>query len=184
VPGRARHRRSRPDGRARTGAGHARIRHGVLLATTIIENGIDIPACNTILINHAERFGLSRLHQLRGRVRAQSAGLLLPAGADDRILTSDARKLLAAIQGLDLGARLPHRGGDLSPRRGEHYSGRQRKQSDESRQSLPRCTRELEETIRELKGGGGGSRDVGEDLGVTTSHPHGYHRRKNVRIMF
>src|SRR6266498_2726842 len=65
----------------------------VLLATTIIENGIDIPACNTILINHAERFGLSQLYQLRGRVgrsdRLAFCYLLVPS---DKILTSDARK--------------------------------------------------------------------------------------------
>src|SRR5258708_30285744 len=71
----------------------------VLLATTIIENGIDIPACNTILINHAERFGLSQLYQLRGRVgrsdRLAFCYLLVPSG---RVLSSDARKRLAAIQ--------------------------------------------------------------------------------------
>ncbi|MBK5258921.1 MAG: transcription-repair coupling factor, partial [Thermoanaerobaculia bacterium] len=78
----------------------------VLLATTIIENGIDIPACNTILINHAERFGLSQLYQLRGRVgrsdRLAFCYLLVPS---DRVLSGDARKRLAAIQEFsDLGA--------------------------------------------------------------------------------
>src|SRR5439155_81883 len=71
--------------------------YDVLLATTIIENGIDIPACNTILINHAERFGLSQLYQLRGRVgrsdRLAFCYLLVPS---DRVLTSDARKRLGA----------------------------------------------------------------------------------------
>src|SRR5947208_13453991 len=54
----------------------------VLVATTIIENGLDIPLCNTILINRADRFGLSELYQLRGRVgrsnRRAYAYLLLP----------------------------------------------------------------------------------------------------------
>src|ERR1044072_5407484 len=71
----------------------------LLLATTIIENGIDIPACNTILINHAERFGLSQLYRLRGRVgrsdRLAFCYLLVPS---DRVLSGDARKRLAAIQ--------------------------------------------------------------------------------------
>src|SRR5260370_35434604 len=83
----------------------------VLLATTIIENGIDIPACNTILINHAERFGLSQLYQLRGRVgRSHRLAFCYLPGPTDRILRSDARKRLTAIQDVsDLvdGSRLP-----------------------------------------------------------------------------
>ena len=73
--------------------------YDVLLSTTIIENGIDIPACNTILINHAERFGLSQLYQLRGRVgrsdRLAFCYLVVPS---DLALSSDARKRLAAIR--------------------------------------------------------------------------------------
>src|SRR5438128_9878584 len=87
----------------------------VLLATTTIENGIDIPACNTILINHAERFGLSQLYQLRGRVgrsdRLAFCYLLVPS---DRILASDARKRLAAIHEFaDLGAGFRRAAKDL-----------------------------------------------------------------------
>jgi len=55
----------------------------ILVSTTIIENGLDIPLCNTILINRADRLGLSELYQLRGRVgrsnRRAYAYLLLPA---------------------------------------------------------------------------------------------------------
>ncbi|MGZ5476967.1 MAG: transcription-repair coupling factor, partial [Thermoanaerobaculia bacterium] len=80
--------------------------YDVLLATTIIENGIDIPACNTILINHAERFGLSQLYQLRGRVgrsdRPAYAYLLIPP---EDSLSAVARKRLAAIREFsDLGS--------------------------------------------------------------------------------
>ena len=54
----------------------------ILVATTIIENGLDIPLCNTILINRAERLGLSELYQLRGRVgRSESPGVRLPSAA-------------------------------------------------------------------------------------------------------
>ena len=57
----------------------------VLLATTIVENGLDIPNANTIIINRADRYGLSQLYQLRGRVgRSDRAGLRLPADSARR----------------------------------------------------------------------------------------------------
>ncbi len=71
----------------------------VLLCTTIIESGIDIPNANTIIIDHAERFGLSELYQLRGRVgryrRQAYAYLLLPPMG---LLPDNARQRLAAIR--------------------------------------------------------------------------------------
>lgn len=81
-------------------------RHNVLLATTIIESGIDIPNANTIIINRADRFGLAQLHQLRGRVGRSHhrafAYLLVP---EQRAMTADARKRLDAIASMDeLGA--------------------------------------------------------------------------------
>jgi transcription-repair coupling factor (superfamily II helicase) len=66
------HRRGpRPDARARAGARDARLRaqrFNVLLCSTIIETGIDVPSANTIIISRADKFGLAQLHQLRGRV--------------------------------------------------------------------------------------------------------------------
>src|SRR5205814_5243262 len=78
----------------------------VLVATTIIENGLDIPLCNTILINRADRHGLSELYQLRGRVgrsnRRAYSYLLVPA---EQELTPIARRRLAALKEFsDLGA--------------------------------------------------------------------------------
>ena len=74
-------------------------RHNVLLCSTIIETGIDIPTANTILINRADRFGLAQLHQLRGRVgrslHQAYAYLLVP---DEEALTPLAKKRLEAIQ--------------------------------------------------------------------------------------
>jgi len=83
-----------------------RQRYSVLVCTTIIESGIDVPTANTIVINRADRFGLAQLHQLRGRVGRSHhrayAYLLVP---DRRSMTADARKRLEAIASLEeLGA--------------------------------------------------------------------------------
>jgi transcription-repair coupling factor (superfamily II helicase) len=81
-------------------------RFNVLLCSTIIESGIDIPNANTIVINRADKFGLAQLHQLRGRVGRSHhrayAYLVIP---DGRTITADARKRLEAIASMDeLGA--------------------------------------------------------------------------------
>ncbi|MFV0289583.1 MAG: transcription-repair coupling factor [Mangrovibacterium sp.] len=73
--------------------------HDVLIATTIIESGLDIPNANTIIVNHAEHFGLSELHQLRGRVgrstRKAFCYLICPPLS---LVNDDARKRLQAIE--------------------------------------------------------------------------------------
>ncbi|MDR3443075.1 MAG: transcription-repair coupling factor [Legionella sp.] len=81
-------------------------RFNVLVCTTIIETGIDIPTANTIIIDRADKFGLAQLHQLRGRVGRSHhqayAYLLTP---DEKLLSKDAIKRLEAIVSLeDLGA--------------------------------------------------------------------------------
>ncbi|NLC08351.1 MAG: transcription-repair coupling factor, partial [Gammaproteobacteria bacterium] len=106
---------------ARIGVGHGQMREreleqvmndfyhkrfNVLVATTIIETGIDVPSANTILINRADKFGLAQLHQLRGRVGRSHhqayAYLLVPS---EKRLTRDAEKRLEAIANAqDLGA--------------------------------------------------------------------------------
>ena len=107
--------------KARVGVGHGRMpaeqleklimdfiygEFDVLLATTIIENGIDIANANTIIINDAHRFGLSDLHQLRGRVgRSDKKGFCYLLSPPDELLGDDARRRLRAIEEFsDLGS--------------------------------------------------------------------------------
>jgi transcription-repair coupling factor (superfamily II helicase) len=158
----------------------------VLLATTIIENGIDIPACNTILINHAERFGLSQLYQLRGRVgrsdRLAFCYLLVPS---DRVLTGDARKRLAAIQEFsDLGAGFRIAAKDLEIRGSGNILGGE--QSGEiAAVGFEMYTKLLDEAIRELKGERIEEEvETSMNLGVDIYIPHEYITDENVRIMF
>jgi transcription-repair coupling factor (superfamily II helicase) len=158
----------------------------VLLATTIIENGIDIPACNTILINHAERFGLSQLYQLRGRVgrsdRLAFCYLLVPS---DRVLSSDARKRLAAIQEFsDLGAGFRIAARDLEIRGAGNLLGGE--QSGEiAAVGFEMYTKLLEETIREMRGERVEEEvETSMNLGVDIYIPKNYVTEENLRMTF
>jgi len=80
-------------------------RFSVLVATTIIESGIDVPTANTIIINRADKLGLSQLHQIRGRVgRSHHRAYAYLITPPESLLTDDAKKRLEAIESLeDLG---------------------------------------------------------------------------------
>ena len=80
-------------------------RFNVLLATTIIESGIDIPNANTIIIHRADRFGLAQLHQLRGRVGRSHHRAYAYLLVETKTMTADAQKRIDAIASMDeLGA--------------------------------------------------------------------------------
>jgi transcription-repair coupling factor (superfamily II helicase) len=81
-------------------------RFNVLLCTTIVESGIDVPTANTIIINRADRFGLAQLHQLRGRVgRSHHRAFAYLMAPPKAVMTADAIKRLEAIDSLeDLGS--------------------------------------------------------------------------------
>src|SRR5204862_3313738 len=125
----------------------------VLLATTIIENGLDIPLVNTIIVNRADRYGLAQLYQLRGRVgrsnRRAYAYLLIPS---EDGLTEIARRRLAAIREFsDLGAGFRIAALDLELRgAGNLLGGQQSGHIDAIGFDL--YTQMLERTVRELKG--------------------------------
>ena len=102
------HGQMREDELERTMVDFLNRRFQVLVSTSIIESGLDIPNVNTIVVNRADRFGLAQLHQLRGRVgrsdRLAYAYLLVPAGGR---VTRDARKRLGAIESFhELGSGL------------------------------------------------------------------------------
>jgi transcription-repair coupling factor (superfamily II helicase) len=128
-------------------------RADVLVATTIIENGLDIPRVNTILVNRADRYGLAQLYQLRGRVgrsdRRAYAYLLVPP---DTVLSEIARKRLAAIREFsELGAGFRIAALDLELRGAGNLLGGEQSGHIQA-VGLDLYVKLLEQTILELKG--------------------------------
>ncbi len=133
--------------------GFMRHEYDVFVCTTIIENGLDIPLANTILIENAERYGLSELYQLRGRVgrsnRRAYSYLLVPA---DTQLSEVARKRLAALKEFsDLGAGFKIAALDLELRGAGNLLGGEQHGHIEA-VGYDTYVRLLEESVRELKG--------------------------------
>jgi transcription-repair coupling factor (superfamily II helicase) len=128
-------------------------KYDVLLATTIIENGLDIGNANTIIINRADRYGLSQLYQLRGRVgrsdRRAYAYLLIPP--EDN-LSPVAKKRLAAIREFsDLGSGFRVAALDLEIRGAGNLLGGEQSGQIEA-VGFDMYMKLLEQTIKELKG--------------------------------
>jgi transcription-repair coupling factor (superfamily II helicase) len=128
-------------------------KYDVLLATTIIENGLDIPNVNTIIINRADRYGLSQLYQLRGRVgrsdRPAYAYLLIPP---DDTLSPIAKKRLAAIREFsDLGSGFRVAALDLEIRGAGNLLGGEQSGHIET-VGFEMYMKLLEEAVRALKG--------------------------------
>jgi transcription-repair coupling factor (superfamily II helicase) len=142
-------------------------RFNVLLCTTIIETGIDVPSANTIVINRADKFGLAQLHQLRGRVGRSHhqayAYLLTP---DEGAVTGNAKKRLEAIQMMEeLGAGFFLAMHDLEIRgAGEVLGESQSGQMQEVGFAL--YTEMLNKAVKSLKAGK--EPDLNEPLQVTT----------------
>lgn len=144
--------------------GFQKQRFNVLLCTTIIESGIDIPNANTIVIHRADRFGLAQLHQLRGRVgrshHRSYAYLVVP---DKRSMTADAERRLDAIAAMDeLGAGFLLATHDLEIRgAGELLGEDQSGQMAEIGFSL--YTELLERAVRSIRQGKLPDADLGQE---------------------
>ncbi|HVQ10237.1 MAG TPA: transcription-repair coupling factor [Allosphingosinicella sp.] len=130
-------------------------KYEVLLSTTIIESGLDVPTANTLIVHRADRFGLAQLYQLRGRVgRAKIRAYSYFTTPPNRVLTETADKRLQVLAGLDsLGAGFQLATHDLDIRGagnllGDEQSGHIREVGFELYQSM------LEEAILEAKAGG------------------------------
>ena len=137
----------------------------VLLATTIVENGLDIPNANTIIINRADRYGLSQLYQLRGRVgrsdRPAYAYLLIPP---EENLSPVAKKRLAAIKEFsDLGSGFRVAALDLEIRGAGNLLGGEQSGHIET-VGFEMYMKLLEQTVRELKG-----EDIEDDVRATVN---------------
>jgi transcription-repair coupling factor (superfamily II helicase) len=155
----------------------------ILVATTIIENGLDIPLCNTILINRAERFGLSELYQLRGRVgrsnRRAYAYLLVPADIE---LTPIARRRLAALKEFsDLGAGFKIAALDLELRGAGNLLGGEQSGHIEA-VGFDLYTQMLEQAVRELKGEAEPQPQTQLNLGLNIRIPFNYIPEENQRL--
>ncbi|MGA8087516.1 MAG: transcription-repair coupling factor [Terracidiphilus sp.] len=156
----------------------------VLVATTIIENGLDIPLANTMIINRADRHGLSELYQLRGRVgrsnRRAYAYLLIPG---ERELSDIARRRLAALKEFsDLGAGFKIAALDLELRGAGNMLGGEQSGHIEA-VGFELYTSMLEAAVKELKGEGGEERPSTQlNLGIALRIDESYVAEENQRL--
>ncbi|MDX1383771.1 MAG: transcription-repair coupling factor, partial [Thermoanaerobaculia bacterium] len=158
--------------------------YDVLVASTIIENGIDIPNVNTMLVHRADRFGLAQLYQLRGRVgRSHQLAycyLLIPG---DRVLPQDAHRRLSAIREFtELGAGFRIAARDLEIRGAGNLLGAEQS-GHIAEGGIETYLRLLEETIRELKGEEpAAAPSTAIDLPLDVSIPEDYVPDTNLRM--
>jgi transcription-repair coupling factor (superfamily II helicase) len=156
----------------------------ILVSTTIIENGLDIPLCKTLLLNRADRQGLSALSQLHGRVRPwyrrAYAYLLLPAEIE---LTPIARRRLAALKEFsDLGAGFKIAALDLELRGAGNLLGGEQSGHIEA-VGFELYTQMLERAVREMKGEAGvEATEIQLNLGLNIRIPSDYIKEENQRL--
>ncbi len=164
--------------------------YDVLLATTIVESGLDIPSANTLLVHRADMFGLSQLYQIRGRVgRSKARAYAYLTTPVEKPLTAAADKRLKVLQSLDsLGAGFQLASHDLDIRGGgnllgDEQSGHIKEVGVELYQQM------LEDAVAELKAGGGASQIVDSrgwspqiNTGSAVLIPEDYVADLNVRL--
>ena len=144
----------------------------VLISTSIIESGIDIPSANTLIVNRADRFGLAQLYQLRGRVgRSKTRAYAYMVTPPERQMTDAAEKRLKVLSDLDsLGAGFQLASHDLDIRGagnllGDEQSGHIKEVGYELYQSM------LEEAIMDARAGGLASRPRDFSPQITVDAP-------------
>ncbi|MDB5695319.1 MAG: transcription-repair coupling factor [Sphingomonas bacterium] len=144
----------------------------VLVSTTIVESGLDIPSANTMIVHRADRFGLAQLYQLRGRVgRSKTRAYAYMVTPPERQMTETAEKRLKVLSDLDsLGAGFQLASHDLDIRGagnllGDEQSGHIREVGFELYQSM------LEEAIMDAKAGGMAKRPTGFSPQITVDAP-------------
>ena len=161
--------------------------YDVLLSTTIVESGLDIPTANTLVVHRADMFGLAQLYQLRGRVgRSKTRAYAFMTLPPTKKLTATAERRLKVLQSLDtLGAGFQLASHDLDIRGsgnllGEEQSGHIREVGYELYQQM------LEEAVAEMKDGDGGEIDERWSpqisIGTTVMIPDGYVPDLTVRM--
>jgi transcription-repair coupling factor (superfamily II helicase) len=158
--------------------------YDLLLATTIIENGIDIPNVNTMIIHRADRFGLAQLYQLRGRVgRGRQLAFCYLTVPGDRVLSADARQRLEAIREFtELGAGFRVAARDLEIRGAGNLLGAEQS-GHIAAVGIETYMRMLEETVRELSGEAPAERPSAVlDLPVAMAIPPDYVADPNLRM--
>ncbi|MBC7154093.1 MAG: transcription-repair coupling factor [Rhodobacteraceae bacterium] len=165
-------------------------KYDVLLSTSIVESGLDIPTANTMIVHRADMFGLSQLYQIRGRVgRAKTRAYCFLTTKPRAVLTPAAAKRLRLLGSLDsLGAGFSLAAQDMDLRGagnlvGEEQSGHIREVGYELYQQL------LEETIAKIKSGEVAGLDAGDEhwapainLGLPVLIPEGYVPDLDVRL--
>jgi transcription-repair coupling factor (superfamily II helicase) len=161
----------------------------VLLSTTIVESGLDIPRANTLVIHRADMFGLAQLYQLRGRVgRAKLRAYAYMTTPEDEALTEGAEKRLKVLQSLDsLGAGFMLASHDLDMRGGgnllgEEQSGHIREVGVELYQQM------LEDAVKSLRAGQGVESEIADDwspqidIGAAVLIPESYVEDLSTRL--
>ncbi|MEL7043145.1 MAG: transcription-repair coupling factor, partial [Pseudomonadota bacterium] len=163
--------------------------YDVLLSTTIVESGLDIPRANTLVIHKADRFGLAQLYQLRGRVGRSKlrayAYLTTPA---DRVISQTAERRLRVLQSLDsLGAGFQLASHDLDMRGGGNLLGDQ--QSGHVKEvGVELYQQMLEDAVKALQSGSNAEAEVADEwspqinLGLSVLIPEAYVEDLGVRL--
>lgn len=160
----------------------------VLVATTIVESGLDVPTANTLIVHRADKFGLAQLYQIRGRIgRSKTRAYAIFTVPPDRKLNDQAQRRLQVLQSLEsLGAGFQLASHDLDIRGagnllGEEQSGHIREVGFELYQSM------LEEAVASLRSGQGEDEAEGQwspqiSLGMPVMIPEGYVPDLQVRM--